>query len=385
MRCLAVVAHPLADSLCRHLADVAVAALRRGGHDVTLLDLYAADFDPRLSAAERRSYHQPEYDGAAVAEQTTLLAEAEALVLVFPTWWFGPPAILKGFIDRTFAPGVAFEHGDNGGPIRPLLTRLRHAAAITTLGSPWWAEIALGMPVKRVLKRGVIGACAPRARFDYLALHSVETVSAAQVKTVRGAHRAHAGALRRVAARPPRRNKRSACAIQSPDLSRRHDMMKQLVLAAAAASTLAMTPLAAHAQQPKRVEFGNLECTIEGGIGLIVTSSKKMTCTFTPAHNGAPTDFYGVVRKYGLDLGVTGKTVMEWVVLAPVDASYTAAALSGTYVGASAEVSAAIGGGANLLVGGDGNSFVLQPLSVQAQTGVNVAVGVTRFELHALN
>lgn len=166
--------------------------------------------------------------------------------------------------------------------------------------------------------------------------------------------------------------------------------MRRTILAATAA-LLAM-PVAASAQQTnpatertQRVEFGRLECNIEGGIGFIIGSSKDMVCMFHPAGDRPPQQFVGKVNKFGLDIGITGETVMQWIVLAPTDSDMSAAALAGTYVGASAEASAAIGVGANVLIGGSSDSFALQPVSVQGQTGINVALGVTSFELVAVN
>jgi hypothetical protein len=105
-------------------------------------------------------------------------------------------------------------------------------------------------------------------------------------------------------------------------------------------------------------------------------------CTYQPADkNLAPENYHGTISKIGLDVGVTGETLISWVVLAPNADLYAPGALAGDYVGASAEASAAIGAGANVLVGGSNRTFSLQPLSVQAQTGVNIAVGVTEFKL----
>lgn len=131
------------------------------------------------------------------------------------------------------------------------------------------------------------------------------------------------------------------------------------------------------------VELGLLDCVIEGGAGFIIGSSKQLSCTFTPAGGGAPEAYFGVVNKYGLDVGVTGTTLMQWLVLAPTTEAYQPGSLAGDYIGASAEASAGIGAGANVLVGGSADTFSLQPVSVQAQTGLNVAVGVTEFELRS--
>jgi len=156
--------------------------------------------------------------------------------------------------------------------------------------------------------------------------------------------------------------------------------MIRLVTAAAAAA-LCLTQLPAAAQE--RIEAGNLECIIEGGAGFVIGSSKDLSCTFTPLDNSQPAEaYFGVVNKFGLDIGVTGTTLMQWLVLAP-SAGLGAGALAGDYVGPSAEASAALGLGANVLIGGGNESIALQPVSVQAQTGLNIAVGVAEFQLRS--
>ncbi|PKR88260.1 NAD(P)H dehydrogenase [Pleomorphomonas diazotrophica] len=174
MKCLVVVAHPLPDSLCRSLARFATERLEAAGHQVTVEDLYGSGFDAALTEAERRSYYAAAFDASAVADEAARLTEAEALVLVFPTWWYGFPAILKGWFDRVWAPGIAFDHGADFGPIKPRLG-LRHVLAITTLGSPWWIDtLVLWQPVRRILRIAILGACARGVRFNMLSLHSAE-------------------------------------------------------------------------------------------------------------------------------------------------------------------------------------------------------------------
>lgn len=170
-----VLAHPLRESLCGHCARIAHQALVAAGNDVELLDLAREGFDPRLSGPERSTYYAAMHDTSTVERETGLLREAETLVLVFPTWWFSPPALMKGFVDRVFAPGVAFDHGSDFGPIRPRLDRLRHAIVITTLGSPWWVDrLVMWRPVRRMFRLGVLRACAPKAHFSYLAFYAAE-------------------------------------------------------------------------------------------------------------------------------------------------------------------------------------------------------------------
>ena len=174
MHCLVVIAHPLEDSLCHSLAQEAIRTLTAAGHTVQVEDLCRTGFAPALTAAKRRSYYDTTFDGGAVQAQIDRLLQAEALVLVFPTWWFGFPAILKGWFDRVWSPGIAFDHSSNFGPIKPRL-KLARVLAITTLGSPWWIDtLVLWQPVRRILRLAILGACARRARFNMLSLHSAE-------------------------------------------------------------------------------------------------------------------------------------------------------------------------------------------------------------------
>ena len=127
------------------------------------------------------------------------------------------------------------------------------------------------------------------------------------------------------------------------------------------------------------VKIGSLTCRIDGGAGAIITSSKTMACTLHKL-NGHKERYTGIIRKFGVDVGVTGKAKMVWLVFAP--GRVNRGALRGTYVGAAANASAIIGGGANVLLGGFNNSISLQPVSLQVQTGINVAAGVSTLELN---
>jgi hypothetical protein len=131
-----------------------------------------------------------------------------------------------------------------------------------------------------------------------------------------------------------------------------------------------------------RVEIGMLECTVEGGAGFVIGSSKDVACNFMPA-GGAPEPYFGSIDKLGVDIGFTDETAIQWAVFAPTADAYAPGALAGTYGGVSAEATAGAGLGANVLFGGTGDSFMLQPLSVQMQGGVNIAAGLTSFTLTA--
>jgi len=186
MKCLVVVAHPLTDSLCQALARTAIETLGAAGHEVVVEDLYASAFAPALRAEERRSYYADGFDAGAVRAQVDRLLAAEALVLVFPTWWFGFPAMLKGWFDRVWAPGFAYDHAADLGALQPRLLKLRQALMITSLGSPWWVDrLVLRQPVKRVLKTALLGTCAPACRLQALSLYKAERLDEAQVEGFR--------------------------------------------------------------------------------------------------------------------------------------------------------------------------------------------------------
>jgi len=146
-------------------------------------DLYLDKFSPSLTESERRSYYSPSFHADSVKEEISQLLSAEAIILVFPTWWFGFPAILKGWFDRVWAPGVAYDHASDLGPIQPRLRNLQRMLAITTLGSPWWVDrLMLWQPVKRILRIALLGACARRCRFKMLSLYKAESLTNEEVE-----------------------------------------------------------------------------------------------------------------------------------------------------------------------------------------------------------
>lgn len=182
MKCLVVVAHPLENSLCKHLADNAISALRAKGYQVIVKDLYAEGFSPVLSKEERQSYYQPAFDRSRLESDIAQLTTAESLILIFPTWWFSFPAILKGWFDRVWAPGHAYDHATDFGPIKPRLANLKEVSVITTLGSPWWVDtFVLRKPVKRLIKLALLGTCAPKCAFKMFTLYNSEQLNESNV------------------------------------------------------------------------------------------------------------------------------------------------------------------------------------------------------------
>ncbi len=148
--------------------------------------------------------------------------------------------------------------------------------------------------------------------------------------------------------------------------------------AAVAVFSMSMAP-SALAQTPNRTKVGTLTCDISGGLGLIIASKKSVACMYTPAQPGPREVYTGSITKFGLDVGATAGGEMVWSVFAPSNKHF--GALAGDYGGASAEATVGAGLGANVLVGGSNRTVALQPLSVQGQTGLNLAVGVSELKL----
>jgi hypothetical protein len=141
------------------------------------------------------------------------------------------------------------------------------------------------------------------------------------------------------------------------------------------ASALAYAPLA----QAQGVQAGALTCNVASGFGFIFGSSKAVNCTYAPV-GGAPQHYVGSINKFGVDIGYTQAGVLIWTVLAPTVAP-PPGALAGTYGGATASATAGVGVGANVLVGGSNNTISLQPLSIEGNTGLNVAAGIAAMTL----
>lgn len=178
MRCLLVYCHPCPESFTAAVRDRVVAGLDRAGHEVDLLDLYASGFRAVMDAEERRRYHEPGVNELPVKDHLERLERAQGLVFVYPTWWYGQPALLKGWLDRVWVPHATFTMPEGGKPIGRVLTNIRLLAAVSTLGSPWWWWTFLGQPGRRQLLWGLRVICHPRCRTLWMALHRMDTVSA---------------------------------------------------------------------------------------------------------------------------------------------------------------------------------------------------------------
>jgi NAD(P)H dehydrogenase (quinone) len=176
MRVLYVYCHPLHDSFHAAILKQALAGLKVAGHTVDLLDLYAEGFDPVLTAERRRDYHDPARNRANNQRYVDRLMAANALVVQFPTWSFGPPAMLKGWFDRMFGPGIALDLSD-AAHARPMLRHIERITGISTYGRPRWQAIGMADPPRRIIKRYLRWFTGGRAVVRYHALYHMNVAT----------------------------------------------------------------------------------------------------------------------------------------------------------------------------------------------------------------
>jgi hypothetical protein len=141
----------------------------------------------------------------------------------------------------------------------------------------------------------------------------------------------------------------------------------------------AAVALAAPASAEPKVKAGTLTCTGGAGVGLILGSKKSYDCKYVSASGAYSERYSASITKIGIDVGVTDKSIMVWTVLSATEVRKRG--LAGNYAGATADASVGVGGGAKVLLGGSNNSIALQPVSVQGQTGLNLAIGVAELSI----
>jgi NAD(P)H dehydrogenase (quinone) len=179
LRALVVYAHPLETSLVSAAHARVVDALRAGGHEVDDLDLYAERFDPVLPREQMRSYVDIEANARGVESHVARLRAAEALALVYPVWFDGLPAIMQGYFQRVFLPGVAFRI-DERGLFHPNLRNLRRMAAVCAHGDSRRDVVAKGDPTRRFMRDNIGALIDPKGRFEYLALYDMNFSAASR-------------------------------------------------------------------------------------------------------------------------------------------------------------------------------------------------------------
>lgn len=179
MRALVLLAHPDRDSLCHAAAARAVAGLERAGHHVDVIDLYEQGFRAAMSLEERLAYETDDpISDPQVAEHAALLKQAQILVFVYPTWWSGLPAILKGWLERTMVPGVGFHLDERTNKVRPGLGHVRRIVGINTWGSRRSWALFVNDNGRRIVTRALRMSCGLRARTRWIAMYGVDGSSA---------------------------------------------------------------------------------------------------------------------------------------------------------------------------------------------------------------
>jgi len=179
MRVLYIYCHPLPESFHAAIRARTLLALAEAGHQVDLLDLYAEKFNPVLSEEGRRHYHDVSRNQIGLESYIARLTSAEALVLQFPTWCFGPPAMLKGFFDRMIMPGVAFDLSDPAH-VKPILRNIKRIIGIVTYGRPRYMALWMSDPPRKIVKRYVRWFTGGEARADYYALYHLNVATDAR-------------------------------------------------------------------------------------------------------------------------------------------------------------------------------------------------------------
>lgn len=176
MRVLYLYAHPVPESFHGAIRAEALAGLAAAGHEVDLIDLYADGFDPVITAQERLRYHDTARNRAGMEDYIARLNRAEALVVQFPTWTFGPPAILKGFFDKLMIPGVAFDLSDPAR-VRSLLGHIRRIHGIVTYGRQRWVAMVVGDGPRNTVTRYLRRLIGWRTKTGYDALYHMNVAT----------------------------------------------------------------------------------------------------------------------------------------------------------------------------------------------------------------
>jgi NAD(P)H dehydrogenase (quinone) len=171
---LVIFCHPNPQSYSAHLRDSAIAGLETGHHPVRVRDLYAEGFDPVLSASERMAHFNDPSTKPEISAHADDLLWCTSLVLVYPTWWAGQPAMLKGWIDRVWIQGVAWELPEGATRLKPLLSNIRKITVVTTHGSSKMINALEGEGGKRVAFRSLRVICHPRCRTRWIALYNLD-------------------------------------------------------------------------------------------------------------------------------------------------------------------------------------------------------------------
>jgi NAD(P)H dehydrogenase (quinone) len=179
LRVLVVYAHPVESSFNAAVFAAAVETLKARGHEVDACDLYAEEFPAIMSREDRLLYHDTTRNRTLAGPWMERLRAAEAVVLVFPAWLYGPPAMLKGWLDKVLAPGVAFELVD--GRFVGSLSNVRRVAGFVTYGGSWFRALLAGDPPRKLFTRTLRAYVGPAARIEHVGKYAMDVATQAQL------------------------------------------------------------------------------------------------------------------------------------------------------------------------------------------------------------
>jgi NAD(P)H dehydrogenase (quinone) len=196
MRVLVIYCHPVAESFAAAAHRTVLQALADAGQEVTDVDLYAENFDPVMRRQERLDYLNTARNERLVKRYDDQLVSAEAIVLVYPAWWYGMPAMLKGYFDRVWLPGVAFDVTPEGKVNTERLQRIRRILVVTTYGGSWWmVRLGLGDPARKLIGRAIRALCARDCRVTWCVHYNMDRATPAQLRRFLGRVQAAARTL----------------------------------------------------------------------------------------------------------------------------------------------------------------------------------------------
>ncbi len=176
MKALIVYCHPRPDSFTCAVKTRILERLAVINAEVRVLDLYARAFDPVLSAQGHMFYEDKVLNRTGIEEDCDALDWCDTLIFVYPTWWYGLPAVLKGWLDRVLVPGLAFHMPPaEGGNITPGLQHIKRMGVFTTCGASWALTRFIGAPGRRTLLRGVRLLCAKGCKTAFAAQYLMDS------------------------------------------------------------------------------------------------------------------------------------------------------------------------------------------------------------------
>lgn len=183
MKALIVYAHPKQDSFNHAVLETVLQELDQTGVEHRVIDLYAEGFQPCLTGEDWDEYEDTSCNTTRIAPHVESVQWCDTLLFIYPTWWFGHPAILKGWLDRVLVPGVAFNMPSDGNPrISHTLKHIERLGVFTTCGASFWLTKAIGSPGRRILMRGLRALCHERAKTAFAAHYRMD-FSTAKTRT----------------------------------------------------------------------------------------------------------------------------------------------------------------------------------------------------------